>query len=213
MTDLAELRRNYARGSLDTTSVAADPIDQMRRWLDEAIAARVPEPNAFTLCTVDADGLPDGRVLLLKGLDADGFRFFTNFHSAKGRQLTANPRAALVFLWLELERQVRVQGTVSPLDPALSQAYFHSRPTGSQIGAIASNQSAVAADRSDLERRFATLEAQYPEGTVIPMPAHWGGYNLVPTCIEFWQGRPSRLHDRIRYRLDDGHWRIERLEP
>lgn len=209
---VADLRRNYCLGSLDGADVDPDPICQFARWFEEAVRAEVTEPNAMTVATVTPEGRPRARVLLLKGFDARGFTFFTNYASAKGCELAANPTAALCFWWVELERQVRIEGTVTRLDRAESAAYFMSRPLGSRIGAWASQQSHVIADRATLEARFAELEARYADGDV-PMPEYWGGYRLAPDRIEFWQGRPSRLHDRIRYRLEQGSWVIERLEP
>ena len=207
---LSELRAEYSRSALNKLAVDADPIRQFQRWLQEAIAAQLPEPNAMTLATIK-EGAPAARVVLLKGVD-EGFIFFTNYLSDKGRELAENPCAALVFLWLALERQVRIEGSIAKIASAESQAYFHSRPRGSQIGALASQQSQVVANRQILERRFEDLAQQYPE--TVPMPEHWGGYRLLPHTLEFWQGRQSRLHDRLRYRLqDDGNWLIERLEP
>ena len=210
---LAELRHDYALGALCEADVDPDPIKQFQRWLQTAVAARLPEPNAMTLATADRTGRPSARVVLLKECDADGFVFFTNYRSAKGRQLQQNPQAALVFLWLELERQVRVEGNVSRVAPAESEAYFRSRPRESRLGSLVSRQSQVVASRRVLDERFQQLAAQYP-GDDIPMPAHWGGYRLRPELLEFWQGRHGRLHDRLRYRRDSATgWLLERLEP
>ena len=193
---LAELRHEYALGALSKADVDPDPIKQFQRWLQEAIDAQLPEPNAMTLATADRTGRPYARVLLLKDCDADGFVFFTNYHSDKGRQLAENPHAALVFLWLELERQVRIEGTVAKIP-----------------GALASRQSLIVASRQVLDERFQRLAAQYPDDN-IPMPHHWGGYRVRPELLEFWQGRHGRMHDRLRYRLrKDGDWLLERLEP
>ncbi|MEI2741867.1 MAG: pyridoxamine 5'-phosphate oxidase [Candidatus Competibacter sp.] len=209
---LAEMRHDYALGALRKAEVDPDPIKQFQRWLQEAVAARLPEPNAMTLATADRNGRPFARVMLLKECDAEGFAFFSNYQSAKGRQLAENPQAALVFLWLELERQVRVEGKVSPIAPAESEAYFRSRPRESRLGALASRQSQVVASRRILDERFQQLADCYP-GDDIPMPAHWGGYRLQPELLEFWQGRQGRLHDRLRYRRRENDWLLERLEP
>lgn len=210
---IAELRKDYRLNELSKATVVADPLAQFQQWLDEAVAAKLPEPNAMILATSDRYGRPSARVVLLKGLIAGGFVFFTHYRSAKGRQLSENPRAALVFLWHELERQVRVEGSVSRVSKEESLAYFRRRPRASQLGALASNQSQVVASRQVLEERFAALEQRYQDGD-IPLPEHWGGYRLIPIMLEFWQGRPNRLHDRLRYALQvDGSWLIERLEP
>ncbi|WP_420993290.1 pyridoxamine 5'-phosphate oxidase [Cupriavidus sp. 30B13] len=212
MTQLADLRRTYVLGSLSESDVAPDPISQFQRWFDEAINAKLPEPNAMTLATVDADGQPSARIVLLKGMDARGFTFFTNYESRKGLDMASNPRAALLFHWVQLERQVRVEGTVEKVSEAESDTYYASRPLGSRLGAWASEQSREVADRAVLEQREADFRARFGDNP--PRPAHWGGYRLVPARIEFWQGRPSRLHDRIAYRLHaDGAWQIVRLSP
>jgi pyridoxamine 5'-phosphate oxidase len=212
MTQLADLRRSYALGSLNEADVAPDPITQFERWFDEALTAKLPEPNAMTLATVDAAGQPSARIVLLKGIDARGFTFFTNYESRKGLDIAANPRAALLFHWVQLERQARIEGIVEKVSDAESDAYYASRPLGSRLGAWASEQSREVADRTVLEEREATFRARFGESP--PRPAHWGGYRVVPTWIEFWQGRPSRLHDRIGYRREaDGNWRIVRLSP
>ncbi len=210
---LAELRHEYALGALRKADVDPDPLKQFQRWLQEAISAQLPEPNAMTLATADRMGRAYARVVLLKDCDADGFVFFTNYRSDKGRQLAENPHAALVFLWLELERQVRIEGTVSQIPPIESEAYFHSRPRESRLGALASRQSQVVSGRQILDERFQQLAAQYPDDN-IPMPNHWGGYRVRPEMLEFWQGRHGRMHDRLRYRLQkSGEWLLERLEP
>jgi pyridoxamine 5'-phosphate oxidase len=210
---LAELRHEYALGALSETEVDPDPLQQFQRWLGEAINAQLPEPNAMTLATADRTGRPYARVVLLKDCDADGFVFFTNYRSDKGRQLAENPHAALVFLWLELERQVRIEGTVGKIPLTESEVYFHGRPRESRLGALASRQSQVIASRALLDERFQQLNAQYPDDN-IPMPNQWGGYRVRPTLLEFWQGRHGRMHDRLRYRRQaDGHWWLERLEP
>jgi pyridoxamine 5'-phosphate oxidase len=212
MTTIAELRKDYARDSLDEASVEANPIRQFEIWFKQALDARLPEPNTMTLATVDAAGRPSARIVLIKGFDERGFVFFTNYESRKGQDLAANPHASLLFYWIELERQVRIEGTVVKTSSEESDAYFVSRPLGSRIGAWASAQSREIASRAELEAR----EAQFAErfGETPPRPPHWGGYRLVPETIEFWQGRPSRLHDRILYtRADDGAWRTSRLSP
>ena len=212
-TPLADLRKEYMLRGLREEELDSDPIRQFQTWLDAAIAADHPEPTAMTVASATPEGVPSARMTLLKGLDARGFVFYTNYESRKGRELEANPRAALVFFWVLLERQVRVEGSVERVTAAESDTYFHSRPVGSQIGAAASPQSQVVPDRATLERRFAALESEYAGGE-IPRPAHWGGLRIVPAAIEFWQGRPNRLHDRLRYsRQPDGGWRIERLAP
>lgn len=212
MTQLADLRRQFVLGALSESEVAADPISQFQRWFDEAVVAKMPDPNAMTLATVDADGQPSARIVLLKGLDASGFTFFTNYESRKGLDLLANPRAALLFHWVQLERQVRIEGEVRKVDEAESDAYFASRPLGSRLGAWASEQSREVASRAVLEQREADFRQRF--GDEPPRPPHWGGYRLMPNWIEFWQGRASRLHDRIGYRRqDDGSWRIVRLSP
>ena len=212
MTSLSELRAEYSQSELTKATVNPDPFKQFERWLNEAIKAQLPEPNAMTLATVTAEGSPAARVVLLKGADS-GFVFFSNYTSDKGRQLAENPRAALVFLWLALERQVRIEGVVDKIATAESQIYFRTRPRGSRLGAVASHQSRVVENRRILEERFEQLERRFP-GDDIPMPEQWGGYRLEPFMLEFWQGRRSRLHDRLRYRRQaNGGWLIERLEP
>jgi pyridoxamine 5'-phosphate oxidase len=212
MTTLADLRKDYARGSLDETSVDADPIRQFEAWFKQALDARLPEPNTMTLATVDARGYPSARIVLIKGVDERGFVFFTNYESRKGLDLAANPHASLLFYWIELERQVRVEGTVVKTAADESDAYFNSRPLGSRIGAWASDQSRPIESRALLEAREKSFSERFGEHP--PRPPHWGGYRLVPDTIEFWQGRPSRLHDRILYtRVSGGDWRISRLSP
>ncbi|HET7586317.1 MAG TPA: pyridoxamine 5'-phosphate oxidase [Gemmatimonadaceae bacterium] len=209
---IADLRREYARANLSERDVDPDPIAQFRRWLDEALHAAVNEPTAMTLATASHDGAPSARLVLLKGVDERGFVFYTDFRSRKGRELEANPRAALVFFWPEVERQVRVEGEVQRVATEEAEAYFRSRPEGSRLGAWTSHQSDVITGRDVLETAYADARARF--GGDIPLPPHWGGYRLRPRSIELWQGRPNRLHDRLRYRRGaDGAWIIERLSP
>jgi len=209
---LSELRQEYALGALSKASVDPEPWRQFQRWLREAVASQLPEPNAMILATADNRGRPSARAVLLKDLDDQGFVFFTNYLSPKGEQLAENPHGALVFMWQELQRQVRIEGPVHKVSPEESEAYFHNRPLGARLGAAASQQSQVVANRQVLADRFRHLSEQYPDGH-IPRPAHWGGYRVIPVMLEFWQGRENRLHDRLRYRRQDNGWIIERLEP
>jgi len=212
-SNVADLRRNYTRAGLNETEADSNPFTQFQTWFDQALAADLPEPNAMTLATATAAGKPSARIVLLKGFDEDGFVFYTNYASQKGQQLTNNPWASLVFWWAELERQVRIEGRVEKVSQAESEEYFASRPLGSRLGAWASPQSQVIYSRAVLEDKIAELETKYDEET-IPKPPNWGGYRLIPTEIEFWQGRPNRLHDRLRYRQQgDGSWLRERLAP
>jgi pyridoxamine 5'-phosphate oxidase len=210
---VARLRKEYARAGLKESDADPDPIEQFGRWFDAVLAADLYEPNAMTLATSTPDGRPSARIVLLKGFDERGFVFYTNYEGRKAEELEANPRAALVFYWGELERQVRVEGRVSRLPDEESDAYFESRPRGSQLGAWVSEQSRQVRDRRVLEERLRGLEAEY-EDREVPRPPFWGGYRVEPEAMEFWQGRESRLHDRLRYsRSTDGVWERERLQP
>tara|TARA_R110000764_G_scaffold106789_3_gene192682 strand:+ start:10331 stop:10972 length:642 start_codon:yes stop_codon:yes gene_type:complete len=209
---IADLRRDYTRDGLTESQAPVEPHVLFSTWFAQAVEIETTEANAMMLATVDSAGQPHLRTLLLKGFDERGFVFFTNYQSAKGEQLSAQPLAAMSFWWHDLERQVRIEGMVEQVSPEESDAYFHSRPMGSRLGAWASPQSEVIAGREVLEQRLAALEIQYAEQQP-PRPPHWGGYRVVPSLIEFWQGRSSRLHDRLRYRLKAGNWVLERLAP
>jgi pyridoxamine 5'-phosphate oxidase len=210
---LAELRREYSLHSLDIGDVAAEPIAQFRRWFDDARAAEIIEPNAMTLATCSPEGTPSARIVLLKDVSDAGFVFFTQYRSRKGQELEANPRVALVFFWKEIERQVRIVGTALRVTDAENAAYFAQRPRGARLGAWASHQSTIIQNRNTLEAEALRAEARFAKNDV-PCPPYWGGYRVSPSEVEFWQGRPNRLHDRLRYRRnDEGQWVIERLQP
>ncbi|MEO7363510.1 MAG: pyridoxamine 5'-phosphate oxidase [Gemmatimonadaceae bacterium] len=212
MSSLADLRTDYRMASLAERDVNADPMAQFSAWFAEAQRAEVPEPNAMCLATSTGDGLPSARIVLLKGLSGNGFVFYTDYRSQKGQELTINPQAALCFFWQPLERQVRITGVVARVSRAESLEYFTSRPVGSRIGATASVQSSVLANREELEQRVGALQTEFEDGNV-PLPDHWGGFRVMPSSIEFWQGRSSRLHDRLRYDRTDEGWVISRLSP
>jgi pyridoxamine 5'-phosphate oxidase len=209
--DIAALRRDYRASELLESGVDKDPLKQFMNWFDQALKAKIPEPNAMCLSTVE-NNRPDSRIVLLKGVQDGRFSFYTNYHSAKGRQIEANNHVSLNFVWLELERQVRIQGVAEKLSPEANDAYFYSRPLSSQLGAIVSSQSELLTSREELEK--AMLDAEQKYATEKPLrPEHWGGYAVIPESIEFWQGRSSRLHDRLRYDLTEGGWKIVRLNP
>ncbi|AKG23608.1 pyridoxamine 5'-phosphate oxidase [Calothrix sp. 336/3] len=210
---VAELRKDYTLQDLKETEVDTNPVIQFKTWFDQALAAQIIEPNAMTIATTTRDGKPSARMVLLKDFDERGFVFFTNYHSQKGQELIDNPQGAIVFWWAELERQVRICGTVEKVSEQESDYYFNSRPQNSRLGAWASEQSEVIPYREILEEKLELLQEKYAN-TEIPRPPHWGGFRVIPTEIEFWQGRASRLHDRLRYsRQEDGSWKIERLSP
>lgn len=211
-SSIADLRREFARARLDEARVSHDPIVEFSRWFAEAQEAQLHEPNAMTLATATAAGAPSARVVLLKAFDQRGFVFFSDYRSRKGEELETNPRAALVFYWGEIERQVRITGTVTSTSPQESEEYFRSRPLGSRLGAWVSHQSRVIPGRAVLESDLKEVALRFADGNV-PLPSHWGGYRVAPDALEFWQGRENRLHDRIRYVRGGGGWRVERLSP
>jgi pyridoxamine 5'-phosphate oxidase len=210
---LADLRKDYSLAGLTEKELARDPFRQFEKWFQEAEAAKIPEPNAMVLSTSTREGRPSARILLLKGLDGRGFVFYSNYESRKGRELEGNPRAALLFPWISLERQVIVEGAIAKVAREESETYFHSRPRLNQLSAWVSQQSSIISGRNVLEESLRVLEKKYA-GEEVPLPPHWGGWRLVPETVEFWQGRRSRLHDRLRYRREkDGAWSVERLAP
>lgn len=212
-TSIADIRQEYTKHTLDIADVDPDPLNQFSRWFNEAEKAEISEINAMTLSTVSSEGLPSSRIVLLKGIENGGFVFFTNYQSDKGKDLEANPAGALLFFWKELERQVRIQGSVSKISKEDSEKYFTSRPKGSQIGAWTSPQSTVIQSRELLVEREKELSEKFKNSEVLPKPEQWGGYVLDPVKMEFWQGRPNRLHDRILYTMMDNTWKINRLAP
>jgi pyridoxamine 5'-phosphate oxidase len=213
MQNIADLRKEYLRATLDTANVLSDPVKQFEKWFDEAVQAGVAEPNAMHLATVNEQGKPSARIVLLKGIEANKFLFYTNYQSKKGKELEANSACALTFFWPDIERQVRVEGVADRVSANVSKNYFQSRPRASQVGAWASPQSSIIKDRVILEERTAQIEKKFEGQNVLPVPHQWGGYQVDPFLIEFWQGRASRLHDRIQYTKIDNVWSIHRLAP
>jgi len=213
MQTLSELRTEYSKASLDVSTILKDPIEQFQKWFGEALEAKVMEPNAMNLSTINDSNRPSSRIVLLKGLEQQKFIFYTNFQSAKGRELSQNPACALTFFWPELERQVRIEGMSERVDEARSEKYFQSRPRGSQIGAWTSPQCSIIDNRNILEERAAQIEKRFEGVSLLPKPNQWGGFQVDPFIIEFWQGRPNRLHDRIRFSKVDAVWKVYRLAP
>jgi len=213
MKKIADIRKDYKKHQLEESMVDKNPLKQFENWFEAAVESEVIEPNAMSLATVSPKGMPDCRIVLLKGIEDEGFVFYTNYQSNKGRELAQNPAAALTFFWPELERQVRIQGMVEKVSEQKSEEYFKSRPKESQVGAWTSPQSSVVKDREILEKREAELTEKFKNDEALPKPEQWGGYVLKPISIEFWQGRPSRLHDRILYSLVEENWKINRLAP
>ncbi|MEM9545050.1 MAG: pyridoxamine 5'-phosphate oxidase [Bacteroidota bacterium] len=213
MNGISEMRETYDKGTLDESHVVSDAIKQFEIWFQEAKEADILEPNAMALSTLGLDGTPQSRIVLLKGLEEEGFIFYTNYESDKGKEIAKNPNASLLFLWKSIQRQVRVSGTIEKVSREKSERYFHSRPKGSQVGAWVSPQSRVISDKEKLHKRKKELLKQYKDEDKLPLPDFWGGYILIPTKIEFWQGRPNRLHDRLRYTREEKDWKIERIAP
>jgi pyridoxamine 5'-phosphate oxidase len=213
MQNIAHIRKDYSKATLDISSVETNPVTQFETWLNEAIKSEVPEPNAMNLATVNEQGRPTSRIVLLKGIENKKFQFYTNYQSKKGRELDNNATCALTFFWPELERQVRIEGVAERVDALRSEAYFQSRPRGSQIGAWSSPQSSIIKNREILEERVAQMETKFTGLDKLPKPNQWGGFEVTPVYFEFWQGRSSRLHDRIEYMFVDGEWKINRLAP
>jgi pyridoxamine 5'-phosphate oxidase len=210
---IAAMRKNYSQRSLSEKDVSENPFDQFKQWFEEAINSQLLEPNAMTIATATKKGKPSARTVLLKGFDERGFVFYTNYESRKSAELIENPQASLLFNWLELERQIRIEGKVEKIDLAESEAYFISRPKGSQLGAWASPQSQVIKSRAIIEKNLMNLEAQFAHSEVLPLPDFWGGFRIIPTYFEFWQGRSNRLHDRLSFSLKKKKWNLERLAP
>lgn len=213
MQKISEIRKDYTKATLDIATVKADPVEQFAQWLNEALKSSVPEPTAMNLATVNEHGRPTSRIVLLKGMDEKKFLFYTNYQSNKGRELEANPACALTFFWPELERQVRIEGVATRVEEAVSDRYFQSRPRGSQIGAWSSPQSSFIKNREILDQRVTQIEKRFEGVEILPRPNQWGGFEVEPVLFEFWQGRSSRLHDRLQYALIDGAWQIQRLAP
>ena len=213
MNGISEMRQSYERGFLDESHVESNAMKQFQIWFEEARNEDILEPNAMILSTIGLDGTPESRTVLLKGLDDEGFIFYTNYTSDKAKEIDANQNVSLLFLWKKMQRQIRISGKVRKISKERSEAYFHSRPKGSQIGAWVSPQSQIITDKSMLDRRKEELTEKYKDTDKLPLPDFWGGYVVEPNKMEFWQGRPNRLHDRLRYNLETGHWRIERVAP
>jgi len=213
MKSISDIRTEYTKSFLDISTVDKDPVVQFSKWFDEAVASEALEPNAMSLATISEQGTPSSRIILLKGIEHGQFLFYTNYQSQKGKELTANPACAILFFWPELERQVRIEGVASRIEPEASEKYFQSRPRSSQVGAWASPQSALIKDRQILESFAGQIEKRFEGKKVLPKPKQWGGYAITPLEMEFWQGRPSRLHDRILYTKVDDEWKINRLAP